>query len=760
MTDEIEAQEETPEEPQDQPEADAPEAEAATEEAPEETPAEPAEAEEAEAEEPEAEEAAEQAEEAEPEVPVAVLARDGNSDFQIVVVGDASQTELFAAEELAKYVEAMSGVKLPVVEGGGEVGKPILIGRAADENPADAGIKHDGFVVDIEPDRIKLFGGRDRGTLYAVYDLLQRLGCSWPLPGEDYEFVPESPELTLEPGRRVSNPRFPMRSFCEDASYVDHSDEAAKEARMMDDVEFIDWLPKNKLSHFMVRGPDDVMEVLLAEMATRDLSWEAGGHIIPLLLPRELFEQKPELFRMTTKGERHPSGNLCVSNDEAIATVVENAVKYAEARPQAEVIHLWGEDLVDGGWCCCERCRDLLPQDQYLKVCNAVARALADREVRIDFIAYHDTLEPEFSDGRPAENLLLLFAPRERSYGSAIGDPTCRENQPYAMALRKWAELFPGRVLIFEYYDDAILYGSLGIPIHDTIAADLGFYEALGVHGMQSLMFGRYSWWAYPLNMYMFARLAWDASVDVHDLTTEFCKTLYGPAGAPLAEFFDRFEEGIRGIVSYGDIKHPERAHGPVRQVASRVSECMASFNEARAFLEQGASRVAEDSREGQEIFKQRRLWIYTVGELEGVSLTAEGYSEAASAAKADPELRAQYLRAAHAKLMDAIGVFRGGLDLMGGDLEVEIKGQWGATGLVDYHENLIRRLEAKAEECLKAIPPPPEPEPAPEPEAKAEAEPAAAEGEAAPAEAQAPVEGSPVAQPDAGEASQEPASE
>jgi len=737
VSDDPEDREEQAAEPEEPQEASAEQAEAGEAAAEEQTAAEepsgapqPAEEEGAPAEEPSeaaqpAEAAEEEAEEAPEEPSVVVLAAAGKSQFALVLPDQPAPAEQFAAQQLQHYVERICGARIEIAQSREAAPKAILIGAAAGEDPAEAGLQDDGYVVDIAPDRVALFGTRPRSALYAVYDLLGRVGCRWPLPGDAYEQVPESGAISLEPGRSVHNPRFEWRGFCEDASYVDHDNEQAKEARTLDDLEFIDWLAKNRLNHFMVRAPEDVLEVLLAEMAQRDLGHEAGGHIIPQLLPRELFEQKPELFRMSTKGERDSSGNLCPSNDEAIRTLCDNALRFVRRFPHAELIHFWGEDLEDGGWCTCEQCRDLLPQDQYLKVCNAVAQAIEGQDLEIDYIAYHDTLEPDLTL-TPAANLVLLFAPRERCYGHFLGDPTCRENQPYANALRKHVELFPGRCYVFEYYDDAILFGSLGVPLQHTIADDLTFYERLGIKRIQSLMFGRFSWWAYPLNVYVFARLAWDAASSVEDLTNEFCEQLYHESGPPMAEYFDKFEEGIRGIATYGDIKRPWRAAIPPRAIAGKVTECMAAFNEAKAFLGVAMSRVAEDTPVWRELLKQRRLWIYTVGELEGVGLAAEGAGEAAAASRAEGELRNKYLRAAHLKLSDAAGVFTGGLALIEGDVEEELKGQWGLTGLVSASRRLTDYLENRAQQCLDAIPPEPEPqeeaapEPAQAPEAKA----------------------------------------
>ncbi|MFQ5810593.1 MAG: DUF4838 domain-containing protein, partial [Armatimonadota bacterium] len=346
------------------------------------------------ADEDEAEEETDEAPPAEPAVTVTLVA-DGKAEFKIVLPGEPTDVESFAALELAKYVEKICNVALDVQEGGEEPDKAIFVGGVSEEEMTEQGIQDDGFVIDVSPDAVRLFGGKGRGTLFAVYALLERLGCRWPIPGEDYELTPHRGAIEVEAGRTLENPRFAVRGFAEDTNYVDHDDEAEKDRRTVEDMEFIDWLAKNRCSHFHFRAPEDVFELVHYELQQRGLGYETGGHIIPQLLPRQLFDEHPGYFRMSTKGNREASGNLCVSNPDALEIVRENFLKYLENIPDPDLVHFWGEDVGDGGWCCCEQCRELLPQDQYLTVCNHVAEALEDKGIAIDYIAYHDTIEAD-----------------------------------------------------------------------------------------------------------------------------------------------------------------------------------------------------------------------------------------------------------------------------------------------------------------------------------------------------------------------------
>ena len=138
--------------------------------------------------------------------PEMVLVDEGEPRCCVVIPDDASQTVRRAAEELAGYVERISGADLPVVAEG-EAGSPAEGSRKRiDVGPTRkslAGLPN-GFFGDEErvlirsvPDGLILAGGGDRGTLFAVYRFLEVLGCRWLAPGAENEVVPKRSTLTL-----------------------------------------------------------------------------------------------------------------------------------------------------------------------------------------------------------------------------------------------------------------------------------------------------------------------------------------------------------------------------------------------------------------------------------------------------------------------------------------------------------------------------------------------------------------------------------
>ena len=132
------------------------------------------------------------------------LTVDGRSDYRIVVDETAIPAEKTAARELQKYIELLSGVTLPVVGEAQPDGRNILVGRSPEVlrrlegRPEIAGYldKDDAVILKTFGDTLVVSGARPRGTLYAVYTLLEDYwGVRWWSPTE--ELVPERRELAV-----------------------------------------------------------------------------------------------------------------------------------------------------------------------------------------------------------------------------------------------------------------------------------------------------------------------------------------------------------------------------------------------------------------------------------------------------------------------------------------------------------------------------------------------------------------------------------
>ena len=105
--------------------------------------------------------------------------------------------------DLALYIEKMSGAKVPVVRGApgaGDQRVAILIGSLAARAFGPVGKSYpykQAFRVVVSRKGVGLYGESDLAASYAIYEVLDRLGCRWFMPGEMGEEVPDRATIAL-----------------------------------------------------------------------------------------------------------------------------------------------------------------------------------------------------------------------------------------------------------------------------------------------------------------------------------------------------------------------------------------------------------------------------------------------------------------------------------------------------------------------------------------------------------------------------------
>jgi len=557
----------------------------------------------------------------------------------------------FAAEELARYLSRMSGRPLEVVVDPQVSGTAIAIGKAT-AAPLPSGAY---LAVLPSPDGVTLAGESEVGVLHAVYRFLGKLGCQWSFHGSEEERIPPLSAGEIQLSEICETPRFRVRAYASDLHTWHYLERQHLEERLAGDRDFVDWMAKvGANAFFFIRHPFDTQLTvpdLLPEFRKRGIAPEYGGHVIPLLLPRDWHAAHPEYFPQDASGNRTEAGNVCASSTEALRHIARRALAWVQEHPETGAFHLWGADLWGGGWCRCAGCASLSPQDQSLRVCNAVAGALEEMglEIPVYYLAYHDTVDAELSL-RPAPNVWVEFAPRERCYGHAIADPSCAANARYRSALQRYIELFEGRARVFEYYGDSILFCGCAVPLAAVIREDMSHYHRSGVREVSMLQFGAHSLWAYPLNFLAFAAAGWGACEPQWEA---YCVRLGDPAAAQ--RYFAAIEEAMRGVVTYGDVRRPPRGRGHELLPAIEQARCVLAWW-AERFRTAAAHSGASGGFPAGDPLDQGPLLEYTETLLRGVA------REISDSPGALEEARSLYTRA----LAKLVGVAPRNLGLWG----------------------------------------------------------------------------------------------
>jgi hypothetical protein len=371
------------------------------------------------------------------------------------------------------------------------------------ETPELDNMAWDGYHISVTGNSIILSARSAKGILNSVYDIAERMGVLFLLPGEDGEWMPEDGLKAIPVGEYEMNPRFPYRGvFWEPLDTKDYSVE--------------EWLRFYAKLRFNSLSNEITNRELCQQLGIR---LEIGGHGLSNLLPRELFDKNPEYFRLAQPedfcGKRVNDSNLCVTNPTAKQIVQENYRQLLVKADGAYAIHAWADDLPAGGWCHCPSCRSLTPEDQSMLAMRMLAKVVQNTETpfKVPVIAYHDTLFPGEMIP-PLPEMFLLFAPRERCYGHALDDQTCPRNKHYLQALQAWIKLFDGidDAHTFEYYFDQILFRGMYPYLPDTILSDMAVYADNGIESHMSLQVAGPTI-APEYNMLLFARAHWDSEL-------------------------------------------------------------------------------------------------------------------------------------------------------------------------------------------------------------------------------------------------------
>ena len=212
----------------------------------------------------------------------------------------------------------------------------------------------------------------------------------------------------------------------------------------------------------------------------------AGGY----LLPREMFSEHPEYFRMNESGERVKELNFCFSNENALKIVADNAKKLAKRLYRSsDNFHFWLDDSKDMG-CKCPKCSQTSISDHQLNVMNTILAALREDRpnARLCYLAYYETMALPTSI-KASDGIFLEYAPIERD----LNVPLSNAEQSSLDELRSLVEFFGKKnAKVLEYWYDNSLFSKWKKPPikfvakNDVVRADVEFYSSLGFENISS----------------------------------------------------------------------------------------------------------------------------------------------------------------------------------------------------------------------------------------------------------------------------------
>jgi len=482
-----------------------------------------------------------------------------SSPLNIVIPEKASKTERFAAEELKSYLSRITG-KTPGIVTSEVPNQPsIILGRHDKNQELNwADLSPDEFIIEVKPERIQIVGGmkpsvfdksgreypQERGTLYGVYELLEKLGVRWYRPEPWGENVPTLSNIEIPAGRQKHSPAYPYRSglniYCYNADATLQQHEMAAL-----------WATRNRMNTNMWTPP------------------EYGGYYrhgfyhsyIYYVPSSKYFKTHPEYFALID-GKRSSDVNaqLCLSNPDVFKLIIDGIVKNVEEDPNTGVVSLDPNDLAL--WCQCEDCKamdDPNSKDAYgismsnrvVKFNNQVAKEIATRlpGVKVGWLAYNrHALRPSQADTIEPNTMVQIaaFAGAYSDFSRTLHDKESKPNQQFLKIISDYGKLT--EIGVYEYWSDYAWPGPL--PLMNVMLDRLKHYRDYNVKSVYSEMHP--GWGPQGISHYFYTRLLWDPNRDISAELEDYYRNFYGPAAAPMKAFHEKVEEAGKSGKYYG----------------------------------------------------------------------------------------------------------------------------------------------------------------------------------------------------------------
>ncbi len=436
----------------------------------------------------------------------------GKSDYEIVVLGEATESQYLSAELLQEYLQKISGVALGIADESSQDASKhkIYVGNRNDEP-----LEPHQIVIRTQEKDLFIFGHSDLDTRYAVYEFLERyLGCKWYAP--DAMEIPSISSIVLEPIDYVYTPEITTRTvhsklFYENKSFADQQ-----------------------------------------KVTYESFPYYAQGarvHTFHRFLPEEKFYgSHPEYYAL--RGDQRLPTQLCLTNEKVLEIVKDSVSALFARNPQASVVSVSQDD--NQQHCQCDACSKIdreegSPSGTMIRFVNQVAADFPDKT--ISTLAYQYTRKP--SKTKPADNVLITLCSIECDRAAPIAEK-CTD---FAKDLEGWGNL-TNNVIIWDYTTQFTNFLAPFPNIH-TLRPNIQLFR----DNNAKWVFEQHSHnpsELFELRSYITAKLLWNPESDLEALLVEFTEGYYGKAGTYIKAYVDLIHNALKEdpdffLFLYGD---------------------------------------------------------------------------------------------------------------------------------------------------------------------------------------------------------------
>jgi len=408
----------------------------------------------------------------------------GNPLVEYHIISGESAPEKFAAAELQKYFEKITGEAFQN-SGSKEI-------RVYVDNTIGTG--EEGYALKNKDNTLAIIGGGPRGVIYGVYEfLVKHLGVRFYTP--DTEVLGNGGDIPE----------------------LDESYSPAFEFRLSDwGGRTEDWCLKNHINAHAL--PD-----------------EKGGHYIRVGGGHS-FE------RIMPNAEGY--GQPCLCDPKNLELAIAYVREKLKENPNAKLVDVSQNDNVR--YCQCEKCMAIIEEEgsamgPIMRFVNAIADNIKDDypNAAIQTFAYTYSRKP--CKTAPLPNVIIQLCSIECCFSHPLDDETCERNRDFIRDIEGWGKICK-RISIWDYVVNFSNYVA-PFPNFHLLRSNMHFYARNGASGMypeSAFNAGKKSGAFFELRSYLLARLMWNPYMSETEYYSEmngFLEAYYG-AGWKYIRFF------------------------------------------------------------------------------------------------------------------------------------------------------------------------------------------------------------------------------
>lgn len=457
------------------------------------------------------------------------VAENGAAKANVIVASDATQAQIYAAEEFVKYVKEISGAELTISDRA-KKGNNIYIRTKNRNNTSD-----DTVNIKLAGSNLYLEGNTDRGTIYSVYEFLEQ---AWGVKfyTNDVEDVPKK-DILKTPLKLNYTYKPPL--FYRDCDFHNLTCD----------------------THFYVKTRLNGSWRIKEDLGGR-VNLIGWCHTMDGLMPaKTYFKDHPEYYAFNS-GVRKAGfeSQLCFSNGEMRKELAKQVIKRLDESQNPSMISVSQND--NSAFCSCDECLKLYEKygaksGALLECINYVAGEVKKvyPNVFVETLAYGPSLKSP-KGIKPADNVIMRVCNISCNFSDPIENRDakapynkihCRmltgtnindQNISFADYLDEW-EKISKNIFIWDYNANFSNY-HIAHPNFHVLKPNFDFFikhntMSIFAEGDRSNERASFN----EIKSYVIFRLLWNPKLDDKALMEDFCNFVYRQGGDEILEIID-----------------------------------------------------------------------------------------------------------------------------------------------------------------------------------------------------------------------------